>query len=116
VVVNERTGVVVAGSDVTIDAVTISHGNLQIAIATDYNVSQPTVIDNSSDAIKTAVTPSTTLTVKETNANAVQLPAGTTIGDLIESLIQVRTSTRDIIAILESLKRADALHAELIIQ
>ena len=116
VVVNERTGVVVAGSDVKIDAVTISHGNLQITISTDYNVSQPILMSNVSRHIKTAITPSTSINVKEAEANSVKLPKGATIGDLIESLIQVRTSTRDIIAILESLKRAGALHAELIVQ
>lgn len=116
VVVNERTGVVVAGSDVKIDAVTISHGNLKIAIANDYNVSQPTLVTQMGRQVKTAITPSTSIHVNEPEANTVKLPKGATIGDLIESLIQVRTSTRDIIAILESLKRAGALHAELIIQ
>lgn len=116
VVVNERTGVVVAGADVKIDAVTISHGNLQIAISTDYNVSQPTLVSQVGSPIKTTITPSTNINIKEPEANAVKLPKGTTIGDLIAALIQVRTSTRDIISILESLKRAGALHAELIVQ
>ncbi len=116
VVVNERTGVVVAGSDIRIDAVTISHGNLQISIATDYNVSQPTFVNNMSRQVKTAITPVTSINVKEPDGNAIKLPQGTTIGDLIESLVRVRTTTRDIIAILESLKRAGALHAELVIQ
>lgn len=116
VVVNERTGVVIAGSDVHIDAVTISHGNLQISISTEYNVSQPTLVREVSRNVRTAITPSTNINVKDPRANAVKLPQGATIGDLIESLIQVRTSTRDIITILESLKRAGALHAELVIQ
>jgi flagellar P-ring protein precursor FlgI len=116
VVVNERTGVVVAGADVKIDAVTISHGNLQISISTDYNVSQPTFVSEVSRQVKTAITPTTSIGVNDPDANAVKLPNGATIGDLIESLIQVRTSTRDIIAILESLKQAGALHAELLIQ
>lgn len=116
VVVNERTGVVVAGADVKIDAVTISHGNLQITIATDYNVSQPTFVTDMGRQIKTVVTPVTSINVKEPGGHSVNLPQGATIGELIASLIQVQTSTRDIIAILESLKRAGALHAELIIQ
>ena len=116
VVVNERTGVVVAGSDVKIDAVTISHGNLQVAISTEYNVSQPTFVSDVGKQVKTAITPDTRINVHEPEANSVKLYKGATIGDLIESLIQVRTSTRDIIAILESLKRAGALHAELIVQ
>ncbi|MBA3537483.1 MAG: flagellar basal body P-ring protein FlgI [Tatlockia sp.] len=116
VVVNERTGVVIAGADVKIDAVTISHGNLQIAIATEYNVSQPTLISEVGNQVRTAITPSTSIDVKEPLANLVRLPEGATIADLIRSLTKVQTTTRDIIAILESLQRAGALHAELIIQ
>jgi len=116
VVVNERTGVIVAGADVKLDAVTISHGNLQIAIATDYNVSQPTLLANMGRQVRTAITPSTNIDVKETVANSVRLAEGATIADLIAALTKVQTSTRDIIAILESLKRAGALHAELVIQ
>ena len=116
VVVNERTGVVVAGADVKIDAVTISHGNLKISISTQYNVSQPAYVNDLGRGVKTAITPATNIDVHDPEANAVKLPDGATIGDLIESLMQVRTSTRDIIAILESLKRAGALHAELIVQ
>lgn len=116
VVVNERTGVVVAGSDVKIDAVSISHGNLQLSISTEYNVSQPTFVNDMGRQVKTTVTPATNINVREPDGNTVKLPQGATIGELIESLIRVRTSTRDIIAILESLKRAGALHAELIVQ
>lgn len=116
VVVNERTGVVVAGADVTIDAVTISHGNLQIAIATNYNVSQPTLVSDVGRQVRTAITPSTNMSIKEPQANSVRLAKGSTVEDLIAALIKMKTSTRDIIAILESLKRSGALHAELIIQ
>ena len=116
VLVNERTGVVVAGADVRIDAVTISHGNLHIAIATAYNVSQPTLVSDVGRGVRTAITPATNISVNEPEANLVTLPQGATIGDLIAALTKVQTSTRDIIAILESLKRAGALHAELIIQ
>lgn len=116
VVVNERTGVVIAGKDVKIDAVTISHGNLQIAIATDYQVSQPTLLSQPGRQIRTTITPSTNINVKEPLANAVSLNQGATIAELIAALAKVQTSTRDIIAILESLKRAGALHAELIIE
>ncbi|USQ15187.1 flagellar basal body P-ring protein FlgI [Legionella lytica] len=116
VVVNERTGVVVAGADVRIDAVTISHGNLQIAISTDYQVSQPTLVQNMGRQIRTAVVPNTNINVNERMANTVKLKQGATVADLISALTKVQTSSRDIIAILESLKRAGALHAELVIQ
>lgn len=116
VVVNERTGVVIAGAEVQIDAVTISQGNLEIAIATSYNVSQPTLIADGSSKIGTAITPSTNINVKENQANSIKLPAGATVAELIAALTKLQTTTRDIIAILESLQRAGALHAELIIQ
>ncbi|ARG96967.1 flagellar basal body P-ring protein FlgI [Legionella micdadei] len=116
VVVNERTGVVIAGADVKIDPVTISHGNLQIAIATAYNISQPTLLSDVSREVHTAITPSSNINVKETTANSVTLSNGATIADLIASLTKAQTSTRDIIAILQSLQRARALHAELVIQ
>ncbi|HRD70997.1 MAG TPA: flagellar basal body P-ring protein FlgI [Legionella sp.] len=116
VVVNERTGVVVAGADVKIDSVTISHGNLQIAIATDFNVSQPALIQKMGRQVKTTITPASNINVKEPSANNVQLNQGATVADLITALSQVQTSTRDIISILESLQRAGALHAELVIQ
>lgn len=116
VVVNERTGIVVAGADVTLDAVTISHGNLQIAIVTDYQVSQPIFIQNMGKQIRTQVTPITNINVNESSGNYVTLKYGATVADLISALTKVQTSTRDIIAILESLKRAGALHAELVIQ
>jgi flagellar P-ring protein precursor FlgI len=116
VVVNERTGVVVAGADVKIDAVTVSYGNLHIAIATEYNVSQPTLIQQSGKQVRTVITPSTNINVKEALAKNVKLDQGATVADLITSLTKVQTSTRDIISILESLNRAGALHAELVIQ
>jgi flagellar P-ring protein precursor FlgI len=116
VVVNERTGIVVAGADVKIDAVTISHGNLQIAIATDYNVSQPTLVQNMGRQVHTAITPSSNIHVKEPSARTIQLQQGATVAELITSLNKVQTSTRDVIAILESLKRAGALHADVVIQ
>lgn len=116
VVVNERTGVVIAGQDVTIDAVTISQGNLQISIATDYTISQPTLINQTGNAIHTAITPNTNIQVKEPVANVIQLAKGAKIADLIAALTKAHASTRDIIAVLESLQRANALHAELVIQ
>lgn len=116
VVINERTGIIVAGADVIIDAVTISHGNLQIAIATEYDVSQPTLIQNMSRRVHTAITPATNINVKEPTAKNVRIISGAKVADLITALTKVQTSTRDIISILQSLKRAGALHAQLVIQ
>ncbi|MFI4962444.1 MAG: flagellar basal body P-ring protein FlgI [Legionellales bacterium] len=115
-VVNERTGVIVAGAEVIIDAVTISQGNLHISIATEYRVSQPTLIQDMGKQVGTAITPETNINVQEPVANYVHLRKGATVADLINALTKVHTSTRDIISILESLQRAGALYAELVIQ
>lgn len=116
VVVNERTGVVIAGSDVRIDSVTISHGNLQLSISTEYAVSQPQFVRNVSPNVRTEVIPSTQIKVKEDIATTINLKKDATVADLFKALAKVRTSTRDVISILESLRRAGALHAELIVQ
>ncbi len=117
VIVNERTGTVVSGGEVKLSAVTVTHGNLRVSIVTDYLVSQPGgLLVEPSPAIRTQTVPQTRIDVKEDAMASVSLPAGTTIADLVSALNRIKTSTRDMIAILQSVKRAGALHAELIVQ
>ncbi|MFT7177406.1 MAG: flagellar P-ring protein precursor FlgI [Halioglobus sp.] len=120
VVINERTGTVVSGGNVRIDDVTISHGEIKVVISTEYNVSQPDFGGfnriGSAPGVRTVVVPNTTIDVTETVAAAVDLPSGTSISDLVTALRQIKTSTRDVITILQGIKTAGALHAQLIIQ
>lgn len=117
VVVNERTGTVVSGGNVQIGAVTISHGNIKLSISTDYRVSQPRYVTSiRSPGIATAIVPDTDIAVEEDVAEAVDLAGDATVADLVTALRQIRTSTRDVIIILQAIKAAGALHAELIIQ
>ena len=116
VVINERTGVVIAGADVNLDPVTISYGNLNISIGTEYNTSQPLLVQNMGRQVRTTVTPLTQIHVTESSTQTVELKQKATVAHLITALTKMHTSTRDIIAILESLQRSGALHAELIIQ
>ena len=117
VVVNERTGTVVSGGDVRISTVTVTHGDLRVSIVTDYLVSQPNgVLIEPSRNIRTEVVPQTRIDVQEGPAATVSLPAGTRVSELVLALNKIKASTRDIITILQSVKRAGALHAELIIQ
>jgi flagellar P-ring protein precursor FlgI len=109
VVVNERTGTIVLGRDVRIAPVAILHGNLSVEIQTSYAVSQPTPLSKGS----TEVTPQTTVGVKEEKARNVVLKQGATIEDLVKGLAAIGSTPRDIIAILQNLKRAGALDAEL---
>lgn len=118
VVVNERTGTVVSGGDVRISETTITHGELTVAITTDYNVSQPTALfgDIESPNVRTVVVPDTTIDVREAESKSVHLAGDSTVAELVTALNRVKASSRDIIVVLQGLKRAGALHAELIIQ
>jgi flagellar P-ring protein FlgI len=119
VVVNERTGTIVSGGSVWLSAVTITQGDLKVSITTDYLVSQPfgTFIRPSAD-IRTAIVPQTRIKTQEDNQNtqAINLHQGATISDLVNALRAVKASSREIIAVLQGIKRAGALHAELIVQ
>jgi len=120
VVINERTGTVISGGNVSISDVTISHGAIRVAITTDYYVSQPNLgyfnTGVGASGVRSVVVPDTEIDVQEDLAESIDLPSGTSIGDLVTALRQIRTSTRDVITILQGIKRAGALHAELIIQ
>ncbi len=116
VVVNERTGTVVAGSNVRIGEVNISQGDLNVAISTKFQVSQPSLLVRPSPNIATAIVPETKLTVEEQVRAPVQLAEGTTVGALVQSLYRVKLSTREVITVLQAIKQAGALHAELVIQ
>lgn len=116
VVVNERTGTVVAGGDVRISRVAISHGELKLSIASETQVSQPLAVGRPSPAIRTETFTNSRVEVEETQAAAGYLSSGTTVADLVQSLARMKTSTRDIISILRAVKAAGALHAELVVQ
>jgi flagellar P-ring protein precursor FlgI len=121
VVVNERTGTVVSGGNVVVSPVTVTHGNLSVAISTEYSVSQPTIVGNwitggGLPNVQTQVVPDTTVNVTEEQPVSVSLPTGSKVEDLVAALNKVKATSRDIITILQGIKRAGALHAELVIQ
>jgi len=111
VIVNERTGTIIMGSHVKITTVAVSHGNLSIQIKSEFQVSQPPPF--APTGAQTTVVPKTETTVKEEKAPVVLLKAGASIGDLVQGLNAIGATPRDLIAILQAIKRAGALHAEL---
>jgi flagellar P-ring protein FlgI len=115
VVINERTGTVVAGGDVSISRVSISHGDLKISIVTQNSVSQPVVIGRGNPGVQTAGVTNSRVDVDEEGGPG-YLASGTTVSDLVQSLARLKTSTRDVISILRAIKAAGALHGELIVQ
>ncbi|KUI97024.1 hypothetical protein VRK_38790 [Vibrio sp. MEBiC08052] len=129
IVINERTGTIVAGGAVQIDNVTITHGDLKIRVDTNYLVSQPDslliyghggvsapVNQAYNENIRSVVVPDTKIQVEESRNKSVTLGQGTKVSDLISALNDMKLSTRDIISILQSISRAGALHGELIVQ
>jgi len=117
VVVNERTGTVVSGAGVRLGAITVSHGDLQVEIRTRYNVSQPAgLLVRPGPGIETVAVPESDIDVRQDPANLVSVNEGASVGELVASLRALRLSTRDVIAILQSIKAAGALHGDLIIQ
>lgn len=109
VVVNERTGTVVIGGDVRLQPVTILHGGLVVNIVAQFEVSQP----NHMAGGRTQVVPQTTVQAQDKAANKIELKAGATVDDLVQNLQQIGATARDIISILQAMKQAGALEADL---
>ena len=112
VVVNERTGTIVMGGDVTLSAASILHGNLTVEIVTQFHVSQP---EPFSKGGKTVVVPQTNLQAQDQAAQTIKLQEGATVEELVRGLQTIGASPRDVIAILQALKAAGALHAQLVV-
>lgn len=110
VVVDERTGTIVLGQNVTLGAVAILHGNLSIQISTQYQVSQPSPFSTGG---QTTVVPKTDVKATESPTGTIQLPVGATVADLVRGLQAMNASARDVVAILQALQAAGALHADL---
>ncbi len=109
VVINERTGTIVLGKDVRIRPVAILHGNLNVEIQTTLTVSQPGPLSQGS----TEVVPQTTVGAKEEKARNILLQQGATIEELVHALAAIGSTPRDIIAILQTLRSAGALDADI---
>lgn len=111
VVVNERSGTVVMGGDVRIGSVAVAHGNLTVRVQERQDVSQPQPFSRG----ETTVTTQTDVSVQEQPGQLLTLPAATSVNDLVESMNGVGASPRDIIAILQAIQQAGALHGELVV-
>ena len=128
VIVNERTGTVVIGENVRISQVAVAHGNMTIQIKETKEVSQPLPFSPPSKNAQTSrtedgvivtpgaatvVTPQTDVGVEEEKSGLVVLPEGRTVGELVRALNAIGVGPRDLITILQAMKTAGALQAEL---
>lgn len=108
IVIDERTGTIVMGKEVRIAPVAILHGGLTVEIQTNLNVSQPAPLS----AGQTTVTPDVNVSAKEEKAKNIVLQQGASVEELVRALTAIGSTARDIIAILQNLKAAGALEAE----
>jgi flagellar P-ring protein FlgI len=108
-VVDEKTGTIVIGENVKVATVAVSHGNISVMIKEEPRVSQPMPFSQG----QTVVTPDTQIRVEEEKGKWVVLPEGVSIRELVKALNATGVSTRDVIVILQTIKAAGALHAEL---
>jgi flagellar P-ring protein FlgI len=109
VIIDERNGTVVMGANVRIATVAIAHGNLMVQIKERPRVSQPLPFASG----ETVVVPDTAVTVREAESRLTVLPEGVSIGQVVQALNAIGATPRDLIAILQAIKTAGALQAEL---
>lgn len=112
IVVNERTGTIVVGQHVRISTVAVAHGGLTVAITESPLVSQPGAF---AERGETTVVERTGVEATESNAKTHLLKGGLTVSELASALNALGASPRDIIAILQAIKAAGGLQAELVI-
>jgi flagellar P-ring protein precursor FlgI len=111
VVIDERSGTVVIGQDVQISTVAVTHGNLAVRITEAPVVSQPEAFSNG----QTAVAPQTAVSASE-KGGQIAIVGGTNLHTLVRGLNQIGLKPTGIIAILQAIKSAGALQAELVVQ
>ncbi len=109
VVVNERTGTIIMGEHVRVGKVALAHGNLNIAIRQETEVSQPMPFAQG----ETAIINNTDLTVGEEGGSLQVVGGEVTLGDLVSALNALGATPRDLVSIFTVLKRAGALYADL---
>jgi flagellar P-ring protein precursor FlgI len=109
VVVNERTGTVVIGGTVRLQPVSILHGGLSVNVISETRVSQPNPLSSGT----TQVVQQTTVQAQDKPVNRIDLKEGATVEDLVQELQRTGAGARDVISILQAMKEAGALEADL---
>ena len=109
VVVNPRTGSVVMNQAVTLENCAVAHGNLSVVVSTDQNVSQPNALSGG----QTAVTNQTDIQIKQDAGALMNVKAGANLADVVKALNALGANPQDLLAILQAMKAAGALRADL---
>jgi flagellar P-ring protein precursor FlgI len=111
IIVNSRTGTIVIGNHVTVGPAAVTHGSLTVTIKENTQISQPNPFAEG----VTAAVPDTAIAVTEEDNRMFELKRGTTLSEIVKAINGVGAAPGDLVAILEALKQAGALRAQLII-
>lgn len=109
IVINARTGSVVVNQNVTLNACAVAHGSLSVTISTTPVISQPGPLSGGSTVAKEKAD----ITIKQDPGSLIQLPAGTKLADVVKALNSLGATPQDLLAILQAMKTAGALNAEI---
>lgn len=109
IIINSRTGSIVLNQAVTLGACAIAHGNLSVSISTTPVISQPNALSNG----QTVVAEKSNIQIQQTEGKLIQLPASAQLSDVVKALNALGATPQDLLAILQAIKSAGALNAEL---
>ncbi|MGZ5799688.1 MAG: flagellar basal body P-ring protein FlgI [Burkholderiaceae bacterium] len=109
VILNARTGSVVMNQAVTLDSCAVSHGNLTVVINTENTVSQPNPLSNG----QTVAVQNSQVDIKKDSGQVLMLKAGASLSDVVKALNAIGSTPQDLLAILQAMKAAGALRADL---
>lgn len=116
IVINERTGTVVAGADVKVSSVVVSQGDIRVTVTAENFASQPSFISGFASDVSSLVITNTDLEVEQGTNDVVASFPNSSVADLVQGLSEAGVDTRRMIGILQAMKQAGALHSEIIIQ
>lgn len=111
VVINSRTGTIVVGNHVTVEPVAVTHGSLVVTVSENVQVSQPNAFAGGA----TVVTPQSSVSVEEEKNRMFELKRATTLDQIVRAVNQVGAAPGDLMAIIEALKEAGALNADVVV-
>ena len=112
VVINSRTGTIVIGQDVRVQPAAVTHGGLTVTISENYQVSQPNAAFGGG---QTVITPSSQISIEEGDSRMFVFNPGVSLDEIVRAVNQVGAAPGDLMAILEALKQAGALNADLVV-
>jgi len=109
IVLNARTGSIVMNKEVRLDTVAVAHGNLSVVISSEPLISQPNALSQG----QTVAAETAQIEIKEKKGDLVMLKAGASLGEVVKALNAVGATPQDLLAILQAMKAAGALRADL---